>query len=250
MPYPVLDDLTARAWWKDWKRQAEAEGGPCEPPEVPPADRAENGGDHDWSSIADEAVAELREALAREGGAAKFEAAACVLLHRSLPTDEALTDPAFWTWFSVAPGLPLIRERYPSTEKKPVPDVQNFTSRSAKETLLYRLWVRAEVARDPERDDPYELARYGDVDFWRSHMFRQTFAEHRDLLTALVAFQYPEGPNGPPRLKGKNQAELRELVKYLRRACANLTVEMMDVERARRFVETEWSKVEAAGGTT
>ena len=250
MPYPVLDDVAARAWWREWKRDAETAGRPCEPPEVPSADRAEGGGDHDWSAIAGEAVAELRRTLAPGDGTAKFEAAACVLLHRRLPSDEALTDPGFWVWFAVVPGLALIRERYPATETKPVPDVQNFTSRSAKETLFYRLWVRAEVAREPSREDPYELARYGDVDFWRSHMFRQTFAEHRDLLTALVAFQYPEGPEGPPRLRGKNQAELRELVKYLRRACANLTVEMMDEERARRFVETEWNKVEAAAGAT
>ena len=192
-------------------------------------------------------MAELRRTLARGDGTAKFEAAACVLLHRRLPSDEALTDPGFWVWFAVVPGLALIRERYPTPGKPYVPGVENFTSRTVKETLFYRARVRAEVARDPSREDPDELARYGDVDFCRSHMFRQTFAEHRDLLTALVAFQYPEGP---PRLRGKNQAELRELVKYLRRACANLTVEMMDEERARRFVETEWNKVEAAAGAT
>lgn len=247
MPYPTIDDATARAWWREWNRSAEATGGRCEPPEPPDAERSERGGDHDWPRLADEVVADLSGGLERAKSTAAFEAEACTLLHDRLPRDRALSDPGFWIWFAVVPGLPLALERYGETEKTPIPNVLNFTSRSAKETLFYRLWVRAEVALDPNRPDPYELARYGDVDFWRSHMFRQTFSEHRDLLTALVKFQYPSGPNGPPRLKGKNQSELRELVKYLRRACANVTVEMMDESRAAAFVESEWRKIESAG---
>lgn len=251
MPYPVIDDLAARAWWREWNARANAGEVPQRhPPPDRPAPGEEEGGDrHDWHPIAERAIAELMRLLETSDGSAAFEAEACVLLHRSLPPDPALADPGFWAWFAIVPGLDLVLARYAATAARPIPDLKNFSTASGKETLFFRLWVRAELAHDPYGEDPYELARYGDVDFWRSHVFRQMFSGYRELLAAFIRFQFPEGPGGSPRLTGKNQWELRELVKYLRRAFANIEVELMDRDRAFAFIAGEWRKIETQRGS-
>jgi hypothetical protein len=142
---------------------------------------------------------------------------------------------------ATTPGLGLIRRRYPGKGDAQIPDRLNFTSASARETFFYRLWVRAELAHDPALQDPYELARYGDIDFWRSHVFRQMSTETAPLLAAFIRFQHPSGPDGKKRL---TQEQIRELVKYMRRAAANVLVEALDEEEAARFVKEQWNKIQ------
>jgi hypothetical protein len=251
MPYPIVEDMAARAWWRGWDAMARGPADPqrCAPPPSPAVGQSDSGASHDWTALAEKVVAALSDSLADKSAGAAFEAEAAIIMHKGLPSDEALADPQFWIWLAVVPGNQLVLDRYAPTQPKPIPHRSNFTSASAKETLFYRLWLRAEIARDPAAEDEYHLARYGDVDFWRSHVFRQMYAEHHDLLAAFLEFQYPNGPSGDPRLKGTNQSEIRELVKYLRRAFANVNVEMMDQARALRFIEGEWAKIEA-GKTT
>lgn len=263
MPYPIVRDEVARAWWKKWANNETAE-----PPEwAPEEDVRPDGADLDWPSIVGDVITELEGMygrvdgpesqpaagrFARLRGRAKatsrmtnerFEAAACVQIHKALPMDDALADPEFWIWLATRPGLDLIRRRYPPTEKKPVPDRNNFTSSSARETFFYRLWIRAELAHDTRRVDPYELAAYGDVDFWRSHVFRQMSTETGPLLAAFVEFQHPNGPDGEKRL---SQDEIRELVKFIKRAAANIMVETLDEEEAKAFVEAQWRKIQVS----
>ena len=265
MPYPIVKDTDARAWWKDWAASED----PSSPPPTPEENTSSDGGDHDWPQIATDLIQELSQLYVlvdgQEPSATKpgiisrirgksasseklsnerFEARACVAIHKLLPEDEALSDPEFWIWMACHPGLELIQRRYPSTEKKPLPDRNNFTSSSARETFFYRLWVRAELAFDGDRVDPYELAEYGDIDFWRSHVFRQMSTESGPLLAAFIAFQHPNGPDGQKRL---TQSEIRELVKYMRRAAANIMVETLDDESARDFVEAQWRKIQILG---
>ena len=172
----------------------------------------------------------------------RFEAAACVAVHDALPRDAALADPEFWIWMATGPGLDLIRRRYPGKGEAQIPDRLNFTSASARETFFYRLWVRAELAHDTALADPYELARYGDIDFWRSHVFRQMSTESGPLLAAFIRFQHPDGPDGEKRL---TQDEIRALVKNMRRVAANMLVETLDEQEAARFVEEQWRKIQS-----
>ncbi|MFP4542327.1 MAG: DUF6339 family protein [Opitutales bacterium] len=262
MPYPIVTDAAARVWWKAWKESGKTD----EPPARPEVDTSVEGGDHDWPGV----VARLMDHLGalydavekpqtaaragvvgrifggRSGAEAmpmtndRFEAAACVAVHEALPRDAALADPEFWIWMATGPGLDLIRRRYPGKGEAQIPDRLNFTSASARETFFYRLWVRAELAHDPALADPYELARYGDIDFWRSHVFRQMSTETGPLLAAFIRFQHPEGPDGKKRL---TQDEIRALVKYMRRAAANMLVETLDEQEAARFVEEQWQKI-------
>jgi hypothetical protein len=201
----------------------------------------------DWGASCQSVVAELGaklDGLLGESGKLRdglFEAEAAVIMHQMLPMDDALADPEFWIWFATTPGASVIRRRYPSTATKPFPDRLNFTSPNARETLFYRLWLRGFLAHDPALEDPYELARCGDVDFWRSHVFRQMSTEMPAMLAAFVRFQYPSGPAGERRL---SQLEIRTLVKQIKRACSNIVVECFELADAQRLVENEWKKIE------
>lgn len=275
MPYPVVTDAAARPWWKAWKESGKVD----EPPALPEPDTSVEGGDHDWPGLVTHLTAELSalyEAVDKPQEAARagvvgrifgarstgetmpmtndrFEAEACVAVHQALPRDPALADPEFWIWMATGPGLDLIRRRYPGKGEAQIPDRLNFTSASARETFFYRLWVRAELAHDPALADPYELARYGDVDFWRSHVFRQMSTEAPALLKAFILHQYPDGPEGKRRTQtpdllnseGKKVAEIRDLIKFMKRAAANVVVEMLHEEEAARFVEEQWRKTQA-----
>ncbi len=261
MPYPIISHGTAHRWWKNWKDSGQV----VEPPPAPDPEEAVDGDAHDWPSIASDLMEELGALYnsvdgqgsanprpVSSGGRAagkppktndRFEAEACVRIHRFLPFDPALADPEFWIWMAVGPGVDLIRRRYSGSGrgKGKVPDYLNFTSGNAQETLFFRLWIRADFTFDENNsDDPYELARYGDIDFWRSHVFRQSCTESDPLLSAFIRFQHPNGPNGKTRL---SQGEIRELVKYMRRAATNVMVEVLDEHEAMKFVEEQWRKI-------
>lgn len=275
MAYPILTDSAVRTWWNAWKECGSVD----EPPARPEPDTCVEGGDHDWPGIVArlmddlgflyDAVDKPKEAP-RAGvvsrflaGRAKdeavpltndrFEAAACVVVHEALPRDAALADPEFWIWMATGPGLDLIRRRYPGKGEVQIPDRLNFTSANARETFFYRLWVRAELAHDPVLADPYELARYGDIDFWRSHVFRQMSTEAPAVLRAFIVHQYPDGPEGKRRTEtpelvteeGKRVLEIRDFIKFMKRAAANIVVDMLEEEEAARFVEEQWQKTQA-----
>ena len=132
MPYPIVKDSEARAWWKDWALSEV----PNSPPPAPEENVSPNGGDHNWPAIADELIQRLSELycrvdrqpatttkpglMARMKGSSspeeklsneRFEARACVMIHQALPNDEALADPEFWIWLACRPGLELIRRK-------------------------------------------------------------------------------------------------------------------------------------------
>jgi hypothetical protein len=132
----------------------------------------------------------------------------------------------------------LIEWRYGNKEGGS--DLKNYGIGAPIENFLYRLWLRAEIAYDHGAPDPYHLVGLGDVDFWRSHIFRQSYSCARQFARALVKFQFPGAPEDRARLKIK---QIRELAKRLSAARTNLLVEIMDPDRAARFIEGEWSKL-------
>lgn len=144
MPYPTVEDTSARAWWRAWKELTLMGERPerCDPPEPPDVITLDAGGDYDWEEIGREAVSELSGLLMSAESTATFETDSCVRLHMRLPRDSALADPGFWAWFAIVPGIALVLARYGPTEKLPLPDSQNFSTASGKETLFYRLWIR------------------------------------------------------------------------------------------------------------
>lgn len=234
MSYPALSRPEARSYLDALKLGLN--------PNAPAVRSVDEGEDIDWESMATDLVAKLSKLMSGEpvkkrsdARGAEFEIQAGPIVHRSLPSHEALADPEFWTWLAVLHGGSIVRWRYEND-----PNPQNFGVGSSGENLLFRIWLRAEVAHQPTASDPYELARVGDIDFWRSHIFRQSYADARAFARALLNFQFPKASDRKPRL---SISEIRDLAKHLKRARTNLLFELMDSERAAGFIETEWARL-------
>lgn len=171
----------------------------------------------------------------RDPAGGDFEARACVEIHRALPFDPSmLADYEWWTWLAVFRFRELVDWRHGSETTGAAP--ANFGIGNGGENLLYRMWLRADAGYDPRRADPYELARRGDQDFWRSHIFRQGYGRCRQLVRALVVYQFPDEAAGSPTLKID---EIRELAKRLRRMHANVVFEYLKEEEAYELVRHE-----------
>ena len=229
MSYPVMSKAEARA----------ALHAPDAAAAVPRSSDA--GAEVDWDELAERLSSELLNLVRVHAATGKvdgkaFESAAAPLVHRLLPRHPALSDAEFWLWLAVYHGRDVVRERYAD---RPTVDDANYGVGGAGEHLLYRLWLRAEIAVDAAGADPYFLVRAGDIDFWRSHVFRQGYGDVRHFARALVHFQFQAGADPKRRL---SVVGIRELAKRLRRARSNLAFELMSDDRAYRFIEGEWAR--------
>jgi hypothetical protein len=56
------------------------------------------------------------------------------------------------------------------------------------------------------------------------------------LRHALIRFQFPKGPESAPALTTK---QIRALIKRLKRAAANINVEVLDTEQAEKLIRRE-----------
>lgn len=236
MSYPVISRVDARNYLM-------ASGEDVAAPPSPPIRMVAEGTDEDWESIASTVVAALSDLTNtvtekdKEIGGSAFEIAASPIVHRLLPAHPALADPEFWMWLAITYGKEIVEWRYGGKA-----DRKNFGVGGAGENFFYRLWLRAEIAYDPDNADEYELAKFGDIDFWRSHLFRQGYADARIFARALLKYQFPAEQARKPRLK---TLEIRDLAKRLKRARTNLMFEIMNEPRAREFIEKEWATLAA-----
>lgn len=168
-----------------------------------------------------------------QGG--EFEAEACGVVHRTLPLDPyMLADHEWWIWLAVFRFRDLVEWRHGHGGAGAA--LANFGIGSLSENLFYRMWLRADIAYDRDRQDPYELAARGDQDFWRSHLFRQGYGRCRALAKALILYQFPNDLAGKPRLKID---VMRQLAKRLRRLQPNVMLEFLSLEEAYHLVERE-----------
>lgn len=175
-----------------------------------------------------------------------FEAKASRLVHAAMPTNaEMLADPDFWVWLAVVhfPEVVEWRYRYKNRKSETFAQLDNYGVGSRSDNLLYRLWLRAELVLDAQAKDRYHLAEAGQIDFYRSHLFRQGYANARNFSRALLRYQYPNADLAEPRLK---TLEIRELVKRLRRMRSNLFLEILAEDDCRAVIETEAAEVLAA----
>lgn len=168
-----------------------------------------------------------------------FEAKCARLVHMSVSNDaEMLSDPEFWIWLSVAHFSDVVEWRYGNPEAGT--KLANYGIGSRTENLLYRLWLRAELVLDESAADRYYLVDTGQIDFYRSHLFRQGYANARNFARALLRFQYPDTDATSPKLK---IIEIRDLVKRLRRLRSNLFLEILPEEECRAVIEAEGAAV-------
>lgn len=233
MPYPILSKAEARHYL------VVDEG--TDRPSLPSARQADDGPDLDWDTLGSEIAATLLDLADKHQTAngkvdgSDFEAAAGAEVHRRLPPHPALADAEFWIWLALVHCEEVVERRYAGSQ-----NAKNFGVGGAGENLLYRLWLRAEISYDGDAKDHYALSRFGDIDFWRSHIFRQGYGDVRRFARALLEFQFPAKAKRKPRLK---IVEIRALAKHLKRARSNLMFEVMTEARAVEFIESEWDRL-------
>lgn len=178
----------------------------------------------------------------RDPDGGKFEAEACSEVHKALPFDpQMLADYEWWLWLAVFYFRELVDWRHGGETGRAAP--ANFGIGNGSENLLYRMWLRADAGYDPARTDPYELARRGDQDFWRSHVFRQSYGRCRALVRALILYQFPDGAMANPTCDTR---EIRELAKRLRRLHPNVFFEYLDQDTAYELVRVEAERAKRA----
>jgi hypothetical protein len=168
-----------------------------------------------------------------------FEAKASRLVHAAIPVNpEMLADPDFWVWLAVVhfPEVVEWRYRFKNRKSETFAQLDNYGIGSRSDNLMYRLWLRAELVLDAQAKDRYHLADAGQIDFYRSHLFRQGYANARNFARALIRYQYPNADLAEPRLKTD---EIRNLVKRLRRMRSNLFLEILPEDECRMVIESE-----------
>ena len=179
------------------------------------------------------ALSQIRKEIGKDplpkNMARAFEAPAAEVVHKELDVDiSAACSREFWIWltFAAAGGKLIDFVDWRFGTQKSIDAVNYGIGRPSAiwEGLFARLWWRGRVGFEPTADDPYALARRGDVDIWRSHIIRQEYGRSRNMALALLRFQYPTDTTGPGKLKIKH---LRELVKRLRVVDANTSYEVL-----------------------
>lgn len=171
-----------------------------------------------------------------EGG--RFEGEACVIVHKTLGDMDrrALADHDFWTYLAVELA-DIVEWRFGSDGK--ATQLRNYGIGARSENLLFRLWLRADMGR-VSGSDPYDLARLGDQDLWRSHVLRQNFANARCVARSLLRLQAGKlvvGPKPAKRLVGgEDPAGVRMLAKRLKRVRANVVFEYLTPKQADSLV--------------
>jgi hypothetical protein len=171
----------------------------------------------------------------------RFEAEAARVVHEGAPQyPELLADPDFWTWLAVIHLGHVVEWRYGNPEGGT--PLANYGVGARNENLLFRLWLRAELVLDEQARDRYYLCGAGQIDFYRSHLIRQSYANARNFARALLRFQYPHDDE-QPKLKVN---QIRDLVKRLRRLRANLFIEILDEGECRKVIETEAEVIAAS----
>jgi hypothetical protein len=186
--------------------------------------------------------------ISKKGDHAKdFELKASMLVHQQLFDAEltTLADPDFWMWLAIARMDPIIRWRYGDSTS--VAHFSNYGVNGLVENFAFRLWLRGEIGYvDDNPADPYELARIDSLDFWRSHLFRQSFSNARQVARAVVMLQA-----GKLAVRPLTTLEIRHLAKELKRMKANVVFEFLSMDQALALIIEQASRtieLSAAGG--
>jgi hypothetical protein len=164
-----------------------------------------------------------------EGG--RFEQQACVIVHQYMRNYDpiVLSDRTFWIWLAIVKFADIVEWRFATSGRHA--NLANYGIGQPIENLLFRLWLRAEMVKEPKARDPFHLARTGDQDLWRSHILRQEYANARLVAKALLRLQA-----GQLKVKRLTSDGVRELAKRLKRLHANVVFEFLDATQAERMV--------------
>lgn len=161
----------------------------------------------------------------RDQAGGRFESEACEFVHKAVHNDlEVLADPEFWIYLCVARFADIVEWRHGGDDG--TSQLANYGIGNKVENLLYRMWLRAELVYDQSSSDPYDLAKRGDQDLWRSHILRAGYSSVREVAKALIRFQYPTDKKSRLSTDG-----IRVVAKRLKRVRANIIFEYLSPQR-------------------
>ena len=153
-----------------------------------------------------------------------FDADLAVELHsraRFQPVES--NDVAFWRWLAIEHGQDLVRMRHGENAGR-----ANYGLGSRWRNLFERSWFRAELSFDVDSSDPYWLTKRGGSDFWASGIIRHRYSSARNMVRALIGYQFPHDDPSKGRL---GTDEVRELYKRLSRIHASIAFELLSFEQ-------------------
>ena len=132
------------------------------------------------------------------------------------------TEVAFWRWLAIEHGQDLVRNRHGDNAGR-----ANYGLGNRWLNLFERSWFRAELSFDPGLSNPYSLTKRGGSDFWASGVIRHRYSSARNMVRALIRFQFPfDDP-----FKGRmGTDDVRELYKRLSRMHASVAFELLTDE--------------------
>lgn len=170
---------------------------------------------------------------------AYFEMMACSVVHRALDklSVAAASDPKFWLWLTFASAgkkmLELVDLRFKKGDKIPAEVNFGITTRAYVYDGLYaRLWWRGYRFFDETAANPYELAERGDIDFWRSHILRQTFSQADCMAKAFIKFILPQHGKS----SGWDIPLMRRIAKKLKARYTSCCFEALDEEQCNQIL--------------
>ena len=159
----------------------------------------------------------------------EFDADLAVELHsraRFQPAES--NDVAFWRWLAIEHGQDLVRMRHGENAGR-----ANYGLGSRWRNLFERSWFRAELSFNVDAADPYSLTKRGGSDFWASGIIRHRYSSARNMVRALIGYQFPYDDPFKGRL---GTDEVRELYKRLSRIHASIAFELLSFEQCNELL--------------
>jgi hypothetical protein len=188
----------------------------------------------------DAGPADISAQSAKDG----IEGELSVLLYEGLAAlpGAVLTDKDFWR-YCAAYLYDFIAWRQPSS--KVVAFMTYFGAASGglgRECVPHRMFDRAYIAKaggdNVNADDPFEMAKFGAADMWKSHTLRVY-----NGLAPLVVHEYMSDVHSGALKIGDRVT--REMITNLRRVRANVLFEVLDDHQARDLVDMETARARA-----
>ena len=151
---------------------------------------------------------------------------------------EALDDPMFWSWVSLASlwNFMVWREPRAFTSADGSADAWNqyVDGRKSSDAVATRMYLRIAAVGGLEFAE-LAWAVAGGTDFWRSHILRVRVGEHPHLVRAIVRLQSdPQTRLSTPLL--------REFAKDLNRTLTNLVPGLLSDEQAEELIQEIWAR--------
>lgn len=122
-----------------------------------------------------------------------LDATASVALHKLLPNlpMEIAMFKGFWRYLSIY-CFDMVSKRYGYKDVEVEFDSNHF-GEQIYESILPRLWFRAEFSKDVNSNDMYWLTKKGSSDFWSSFVLRRVYAQSKTLIRSMIKYFYVGG---------------------------------------------------------